>query len=44
MEAVLLDPSQQYEQFAEVRERLGPTTALEDCAKFAVALAKAGQE
>jgi lipid-A-disaccharide synthase len=44
MEAVLLDPSLQYEQFAEVRERLGPTTALEDCAKFAVALAKAGKE
>jgi lipid-A-disaccharide synthase len=44
MEAVLLDPSQQYAQFAEVRERLGPTTALEDCAKFAIALARAGQE
>ncbi|MGC2129418.1 MAG: hypothetical protein WA629_04890, partial [Candidatus Aquilonibacter sp.] len=42
MEAVLLDPSQQYEQFAEVRERLGPADALDDCAKFAVALAKAG--
>jgi lipid-A-disaccharide synthase len=43
MEAVLLDPSQQYAQFAEVRQRLGPATALDDCAKFAVALAKAGQ-
>ncbi|HTV92545.1 MAG TPA: hypothetical protein VMG98_07495 [Verrucomicrobiae bacterium] len=42
MEAVLLDPSRQYEQFAEVRERLGPASALDDCAKFAVALAKAG--
>jgi hypothetical protein len=39
---VLLDPSQQYEQFAEVRERLGPPGALDDCARFAVALAKAG--
>ena len=30
MEAVLLDPQQQYEQsFAEVRERLGPPNALE---------------
>ena len=43
MERVLLDPSQQYAQFAEVRERLGPGSALDDCAKFAVALAKAGQ-
>jgi lipid-A-disaccharide synthase len=42
MEALLLDPSQQYQQFAEVRERLGPSNALDDCAKFAVALAKAG--
>jgi lipid-A-disaccharide synthase len=42
MEAVLLDPSQQYEQFATVRERLGPASALDDGAKFAVALAKAG--
>jgi lipid-A-disaccharide synthase len=43
MEAVLLDPSHQYAQFAEVRQRLGPTNALDDCAKFAVALAQAGQ-
>ncbi|MGB6062736.1 MAG: hypothetical protein WBG27_13580, partial [Candidatus Aquilonibacter sp.] len=43
MEAALLDPAQQYEQFAEVRERLGPPNALDDAAKFAVALAKAGQ-
>ena len=43
METVLVDPPRQYEQFAEVRERLGPGTALDDCAKFAVALAKAGQ-
>jgi lipid-A-disaccharide synthase len=43
MEAVLQNPAQQYTQFAEVRARLGPHTALNDCAKFAVALAKAGQ-
>lgn len=43
MEAVLEDPSLQYEQFAQVREKLGPAGALENCAKFAVALAKAGQ-
>ena len=42
MERVLADPAQQYACFAEVRERLGPASALEDCAKFAVALAKAG--
>ena len=44
MEAVLLDPAQQYAHFAEVRARLGPTNALDDAAKFAVALAKAGQQ
>ena len=43
MEALLQDPAQQYEHFAEVRERLGPPDALDDCARFAVALAKAGQ-
>jgi lipid-A-disaccharide synthase len=43
MEALLLDPSLQYAQFAEVRERLGPTNALDDAAQFAVALARAGQ-
>ena len=43
MEALLRDPSQQYRHFAEVRQRLGPPDALDDCAKFAVALAKAGQ-
>ena len=43
MEALLEDPAQQYEHFAEVRERLGPSDALDDCARFAVALAKAGQ-
>ena len=44
MEALLLDPSQQHAHFAEVRSRLGPTNALDDAAKFAVALAKAGQQ
>jgi lipid-A-disaccharide synthase len=44
MESLLRDPSQQYQHFAEVRTRLGPPNALEDCAKFAVALAKAGQQ
>jgi lipid-A-disaccharide synthase len=43
MELVLRDPAQQYAQFEEVRRRLGPPSALQDCAKFAVALAKAGQ-
>ncbi|HUA08706.1 MAG TPA: hypothetical protein VMA98_05475 [Candidatus Acidoferrales bacterium] len=43
MEALLLDPSAQYAHFAEVRRRLGPPGALDECAKFAVALAKAGQ-
>lgn len=43
MDEILRDPQRQYEQFAEVRERLGPPTALEDCGKFAVALAKVGQ-
>ena len=42
MEAVLRDPAQQYASFAHVRERLGPPSALDDCAKFAVALARAG--
>jgi lipid-A-disaccharide synthase len=43
MEAVLCDPSQQYDQFAELRAALGPPDALMRCARFAVALAKAGQ-
>jgi lipid-A-disaccharide synthase len=43
METVLRDPSQQYEQFAELRAALGPPDALMRCARFAVALAKAGQ-
>jgi len=43
METVLRDPSQQYAQFAELRAALGPPDALMRCARFAVALAKAGQ-
>jgi lipid-A-disaccharide synthase len=43
MDGVLRDPSQQYGQFAELREKLGPPDALQRCARFAVALAKAGQ-
>lgn len=42
MEAILRDPAQQYAAFGEVREALGPESALGDCAKFSVALAKAG--
>jgi lipid-A-disaccharide synthase len=42
MENVLRDPAQQYAAFGELREALGPRTALADCAKFAVALAQAG--
>jgi len=42
MEALLRDPGAQYAQFAQVRERLGPRSALDDCGKFAIALAKAG--
>lgn len=40
MEAVLLDPSRQYRQFAELRAALGPPDALARCAQFAVALAR----
>jgi lipid-A-disaccharide synthase len=42
LEAILRDPAQQYAAFEEVREALGPESALGDCAKFSVALAKAG--
>jgi lipid-A-disaccharide synthase len=41
VEAVLRDPSSQYDAFAELRERVGPPTALDDCARFAVALGRA---
>ena len=43
MERVLQHPEKQTEAIAEVRAKLGPSTALQDCGKFAVALAKAGQ-
>jgi lipid-A-disaccharide synthase len=43
MDGVLRDPSRQYERFAELRAALGPPDALERAARFAVALAKAGQ-
>lgn len=42
METLLRDPSAQVSQFAELRERLGPASALDDLARFAVALAKTG--
>ncbi len=44
MESVLRDPMQQVAQFDAVRAALGPESALDDCAKFAVALAKVGAE
>ena len=43
MDAVLDDPSLQYEAFIELRQKLGPSDALDLCAKFCVALAKAGK-
>lgn len=42
MESVLQDPSQQYRHIADVRRNLGPETALQECARFAYALARAG--
>jgi lipid-A-disaccharide synthase len=42
MDRVLNDPNAQYAQFAALREALGPPDALEQAAKFAVALARAG--
>ena len=43
MERVLRDPGQQYAQFSALRAAFGPPDALEQCAKFAVALARAGR-
>ncbi|MBV8637365.1 MAG: hypothetical protein JO322_04720 [Candidatus Eremiobacteraeota bacterium] len=43
MDKLLDDPSVQYRYIPEVRAALGSPTALDDCARFAVALAKAGQ-
>ena len=42
MDALLRDPSQQVRRFTALREALGPADALERCARFAVALARAG--
>ncbi len=44
MDRLLDDPSAQYRHIGEVRAALGSPTALDDCARFAVALAKAGQQ
>jgi lipid-A-disaccharide synthase len=41
-DVLLRDPARQYDAFAELREALGPADALDQCARFAVALAKAG--
>ena len=38
----MTDSARQYADYAEMREALGPTDALERCAKFAVELARAG--
>jgi hypothetical protein len=40
MDAVLRDPHTQYHAFAELRQALGPADALEQCAAFAVDLAR----
>ena len=40
IDALLNDPAQQYGQFAELREALGPPDALMRCARFAVSLAR----
>jgi lipid-A-disaccharide synthase len=42
MDTLLKNPQQQYDQFAALRETLGPADALDRSAKFAVALAQAG--
>ena len=40
MDAVLRDPDAQYREFERLREALGPPDALEQCAAFAVQLAR----
>jgi lipid-A-disaccharide synthase len=40
MDDLLRDPQRQYAQFAQLREALGPSDALERCAAYAVQLAK----
>lgn len=42
MDALLDDPGAQYAHFGAMREALGPPDALDQCGKFAVALARAG--
>jgi len=42
MERVLANPGAQYHQLTELREKLGSPDALDECARFCVALAKAG--
>jgi lipid-A-disaccharide synthase len=41
LEAEIENPARQYEQFAQMREALGPPDALQRCASYAVALARA---
>jgi len=42
MERILRDPSEQYAAFGELRSALGPSDALERCARYAVDLARSG--
>ena len=42
LEGLMTDSARQYADYAEMREALGPSDALERCAKFAVELARAG--
>ena len=42
IERLMNDPSQQYGEFVELRRALGPTDALERCARYAIELARAG--
>jgi lipid-A-disaccharide synthase len=41
LEALMNDPSRQYEEFVRMREALGPGDALAKCARYAVELARA---
>jgi len=41
LEAQMAHPERQYEEFVRMREALGPTDALERCARYAVELARA---
>jgi lipid-A-disaccharide synthase len=40
LDALMTDPTKQYEQFAALREALGPAEALERCARYAAELAR----